>query len=81
MQDLPLAIAQAAAYIRETKISIQEYIENFQRVHKALWKREKSTNNYKFTVNVTWNISMDKIQEQEKQDKIVLQRVQLKVRG
>ena len=77
LQDLPLAIAQAAAYIRETKISIQKYIENFQRVHKALWEREKSTNNYEFTVNVTWNISMDKIQEQEKQDAIVLQPIAL----
>lgn len=68
LQNLPLAIAQAAAYIDKTKISIQEYIEDFTTVHQALWNRETSTNNYEYTVNVTWNISMKKIQEQEQND-------------
>ena len=77
LQDLPLAIAQAAAYIRETGISIQEYIEDFQKFHKALWKREQPTNNYEYTVNVTWNISMEKIQEQEVEEKVVPQPIAL----
>ena len=77
LQDLPLAIAQAAAYIRETEISIQEYIEDFQKFHKALWNRESSTNNYEHTVNLTWNISIEKIQEIEKKSAIVPQPIAL----
>ncbi len=68
LHNLPLAIAQAASYIKETNISIQEYIEKFQEKHKILWNYETPPKDlYQHTVNVTWNLTMSRIKEEEQE--------------
>ncbi|NGX31849.1 MAG: Photosystem I assembly protein Ycf3 [Chlamydiae bacterium] len=61
LKDLPLAISQAAHYIEATKITIAEYIKLFETKHKILWDHEKPVDEYKFTVRVAWDISMEAI--------------------
>lgn len=66
LENLPLAVAQAAYYIKETKISIAEYIEKFKLKRAVLWALENPPEDlYKQTVSVTWMITLDKIQEKE----------------
>ncbi len=57
---LPLALAQARAYIEVTGISIADYIKLFQE-RKELLKLGK-LNDYPDTVATTWEIAFDKIQ-------------------
>lgn len=73
LKDLPLALAQATAYIKNTSISIEAYVSDFIKWHNELWEQEKPTNNYEFTVRVTWDISMRKIQELESKGRLVPQ--------
>ncbi|NGX37476.1 MAG: Regulatory protein AfsR [Chlamydiae bacterium] len=67
LHHLPLAVAQAAAFIRETKISIREYIELFQQARPDLWEDEQAPNDlYEKTVKTTWDLSMNRIAEEER---------------
>ena len=60
--DLPLALEQAAAYINSTKISFAKYLERFEK-RKKLWAKEKSPVDYPFTVQTTWELSIEEIQK------------------
>jgi hypothetical protein len=69
---LPLAIAQAAAYIRETGISLGKYVELFQEceqnqrelLDQALQNAIESESPTSRAVMTTWKITIDKIQRE-----------------
>lgn len=60
LHHLPLAVAQAASYIRETGVSIAVYRKKFHEIRQVLWKHERPPANlYEKTVVETWNVTMD----------------------
>jgi hypothetical protein len=59
---LPLALNQAAFYIRENKLSCQEYIDLFKESPGKILSEEPRTL-YRTTVAKVWNISFKKINE------------------
>ncbi|MDD4651952.1 MAG: FxSxx-COOH system tetratricopeptide repeat protein, partial [Methanothrix sp.] len=61
--DLPLALEQAGAYIKETGISFQDYLDRFKRDRKKLLGRSKPQN-YPDTVATTWEISFQAVQQE-----------------
>ncbi|MBS4169509.1 FxSxx-COOH system tetratricopeptide repeat protein [Neochlamydia sp. AcF95] len=69
LQNLPLAVSQAAFYIKETYISIEEYKEKFEQHYKVLWEFEVPPDIYQATVQVTWHVSMQKIRQEEAKEK------------
>ncbi|MBS4171554.1 tetratricopeptide repeat protein [Neochlamydia sp. AcF95] len=69
LQNLPLAVSQAAFYIKETRISIEEYREKFEQHYKVLWEFEVPPDIYQATVQVTWHVSMEKIRQEEAREK------------
>ncbi|MBS4169438.1 FxSxx-COOH system tetratricopeptide repeat protein [Neochlamydia sp. AcF95] len=69
LQNLPLAVSQAAFYIKETHISIEEYREKFEQHYKVLWEFEVPPDIYQATVQVTWHVSMQKIRQEEAKQK------------
>lgn len=69
---LPLALAQAAAYIKETGCSFDEYIELVQKRQRELWRAEEPPNFYRSTVDITWKISMDAVLKQEQSSAYLL---------
>ena len=62
-----MAVAQAAAYIQQTKISADEYIKRFNEKSQKLFGYQQTTDEFSKTVNITWEISMEKIDEKEKE--------------
>ena len=61
--DLPLALEQAGAYIKETGISFQDYLERFKKDRKKLLGHSKPLN-YPDTVATTWEISFEAVQKE-----------------
>ncbi len=61
--DLPLALEQAGAYIKDTGISFQDYLERFRKDRKKLLKHGKPLN-YPDTVATTWEISFQAVQKE-----------------
>lgn len=61
--DLPLALEQAGAYIRETGISYSDYLERFKKDRKKLLCHGKILN-YPDTVATTWEISFQAAQKE-----------------
>lgn len=61
--DLPLALEQAGAYIKETGISFPDYLDRFKKDRKKLLKHGKPLN-YPDTVATTWEISFQAVQEE-----------------
>ena len=59
--DLPLALAQAAAYISAAGISLSGYLDRFQEKRAELWKNEKAPAEYGETVATTWAVAMQKL--------------------
>ena len=57
--DLPLALAQAAGFIRSAKKSIRGYIELYREHKEELLSRETTSTDYPNTVATTWKISLD----------------------
>src|SRR5579884_2514440 len=55
--NLPLALAQAAAYITETRKSLSDYLQLFEQHRKELLQRGKPFPGYKGTVATTWDLS------------------------
>ncbi|MEA2045648.1 MAG: FxSxx-COOH system tetratricopeptide repeat protein, partial [Euryarchaeota archaeon] len=60
--DLPLALEQAGAYIKETGISLEDYLNRFQEQQKEVLKRGKPAS-YPYTVATTWKISFERVKE------------------
>ncbi|MCX6676857.1 MAG: FxSxx-COOH system tetratricopeptide repeat protein [Methanothrix sp.] len=62
--DLPLALEQAGAYIKETGISFQDYLNRFKKDRKKLLGHSKPLN-YPDTVATTWEISFQAVQKEQ----------------
>lgn len=58
--NLPLALAQAAAYIRATGNTLSAYAQSFKTRRAELWPREEPPHGYYATVAVTWNLAMER---------------------
>ena len=58
---LPLALEQAGAYIRETQISLSDYLKLYEMQHKKLLSLPSPDVDYPETVSTTWSISFGKI--------------------
>ena len=61
--DLPLAIDQAVAYIRENDESINTYLKLFREIRTKLLEEESILEAYKHTVATTWTLAMEKVKE------------------
>lgn len=62
--DLPLALEQAAAYIKTSGISLQKYLSLFTERRKDLWKAERPPAAYhQDTVATTWSLAMKEVRE------------------
>ena len=61
--DLPLALEQAGAYIKETGISFSDYLDRFKKDPKKLLGHGKLLN-YPDTVATTWEISFQAVQKE-----------------
>ncbi len=61
--DLPLALEQAGAYIKETGISFSDYLDRFKKDRKKLLGHGKLLN-YPDTVATTWEISFQAVQKE-----------------
>ncbi|MRN56383.1 tetratricopeptide repeat protein [Paenibacillus monticola] len=59
---LPLALEQAVAYIKETGVSIQQYLERFRKYRKEL-AREGKPLNYNKNIATTWKLLLETISE------------------
>ena len=61
---LPLALTHAAGYIRSRKISIQEYIQEFNQYQLKLFENERLNllTKEEKTILTTWNISLNAIE-------------------
>ena len=60
---LPLALEQAAAYIRENNISLDQYQTLFQRHHTQLLQYDHLATEYPDTVATTWEVSFQSVQK------------------
>ena len=61
---LPLALTQAGAYMAETMTSFSDYLQIFYQARKELWEDEKPPEDYRKTVQTTWDISVKRIQKE-----------------
>ena len=62
--NLPLALTQAGASIRQNICSLQEYLDLYQ-AHKSDMMKDRSvqgTDQYEYTVYTTWEVSVQRIQ-------------------
>ncbi len=64
LDGLPLALDQAAAYIDETQISFQDYLDLYATHHTALLQmcESGSEKQYPFSVATTWQLSFERIE-------------------
>jgi hypothetical protein len=60
--NLPLAVAQASAYIFKTGCSIKSYLDLFKKYSKALLSKPVDHSAYPHTVATTWQISFQTIE-------------------
>jgi tetratricopeptide (TPR) repeat protein len=61
--DLPLALAQAAAYIDATGLSLTGYVQRLQTHLEALLRRGEGSPDYPATVATTWTMAFAALQE------------------
>ena len=77
---LPLAIDQAASYIRESQISVSEYLELYEK-EKSEYLKEFPSTQYNFqsreTVMTTWTISFESIKKENPEAALLLQLLSL----
>lgn len=60
---LPLALDQAGAYIDETKCSLPDYLDLYEKQHEVLLKRRsRLAIRYRETVTTTWSISFQQVE-------------------
>jgi tetratricopeptide (TPR) repeat protein len=61
---LPLALAQATAYIKFTKMSISRYLELYEQKKRELLNSKILPFNYRASVYITWDIQMEAIRKE-----------------
>jgi tetratricopeptide (TPR) repeat protein len=61
--DLPLALAQAGAYIDATRTTLAEYLELFRTRRTELWEDEHPPLDYPYTVTTTWSLAMEQVRQ------------------
>jgi hypothetical protein len=61
--DLPLALAQAAAYMDETVTSYADYLNLFNTRRAALWGQQPPPDSYPDTVATTWTLSLEEAEK------------------
>jgi hypothetical protein len=61
---LPLALAQAIAYIKRNKISISRYLELYEQKKNYLLNSKILPFNYRDSVFITWNVTMQAIRNE-----------------
>ena len=61
--DLPLALAQAVAYMEETQLSIGKYLELFQKRRSDLWGDEQAPLGHQETVALTFGLSIERLEQ------------------
>lgn len=72
---LPLALAQAAAYIKKCRINFQDYLEIFEKEQKKLLEYKLPKDNYYEQVVMTaWDVTMNEIAKHFPQANIVMNR-------
>lgn len=62
--NLPLALAQAAAYIEQTGIAITDYLALLLERRRELWSQQQPPVGYDRTVAETFNVSLDQVRKQ-----------------
>ncbi len=62
---LPLALAQAAAYIKNSGTSLEDYLKLYRERREELWKDEKPPREYPETVGTTWSIAFAAARKEE----------------
>ena len=67
LENFPLALAQAVAYIRETdNTTIENYLTTYRENHAILLRQDKIPNDiYQAAVSTTWKSSMDAIEKKQ----------------
>jgi hypothetical protein len=61
---LPLALAQATAYIKRTKVTISRYLESYEREKRKLLNSKILPSDYDISVFLTWDITMEAIRKE-----------------
>jgi len=61
MGNLPLALEQARAYMAETGISMNQYIELFQTRHGEMLGQGTDSQDYQHTVATTWELALEQL--------------------
>ncbi|HYP40269.1 MAG TPA: FxSxx-COOH system tetratricopeptide repeat protein [Chloroflexia bacterium] len=59
---LPLALAQAGAYIEANRVAIARYLELFLSKRPKLWKKEKGPPGYDKTVSATLSLAIERVE-------------------
>ena len=62
---LPLALAQAAAYITNSGTSLENYLTLYRQRREELWKDEKPPGEYPETVGTTWSMAFEAAAKKE----------------
>ena len=61
--DLPLALAQAAAYMEERSKTFDNYLKLYASRRKELWAKEKPPQDYPETVGTTWDLAIEEVKK------------------
>lgn len=62
---LPLALAQAAAYIEASGISLEDYLKLYRERREGLWGDQPPPHDYRHTVTTTWDVAMKSLGQEE----------------
>jgi len=60
--NLPLALAQAGAYVDATRTTLAAYLDLFQTRRAELWEKERPPLDYPATVATTWDLAFQQLQ-------------------
>ena len=62
---LPLALEQAAGYIKASGISLENYLKLYRERREELWPNQPPPHDYRHTVTTTWAMAMDSLAKEE----------------
>ena len=63
LSGLPLALAQAGAFIGERAMPLDTYVGLYEKRRQELWQRETPPQNYTATLTTTWEIAFQQINQ------------------